>query len=258
MPASKVTSKPLEDVIDEARRIGEAAEAAGLQLKLVGGAAVRLHSATTERPPLRRRYGDLDFVASSKQRGQVQKLFESLGYQGDLRFNTLNGHQRLLYLDPENGRQVDIFIDVMRMCHTIDLRSRLNHAGPTLTPADLLLSKMQIYEINKKDVVDITALFLDHDIGEDDNDRINATYLAGLAAGEWGLYRTLQLNAERLRAAVDDLAVAREIVLERLERLRERIEDQPKSLKWKVRARVGDRVSWYELPEEVRQPYQAE
>ena len=258
MPASEVDGKPREDLIDEARRIAEAAEAAALHLKLVGGAAVRLHSETTGRPPLRRRYGDLDFVATSKQRGQVQKLFESLGYQGDLRFNTLNGHQRLLYLDPEHGRQVDVFIDVMRMSHTIDLRRRLQHRGPTLTPADLLLSKMQIYEINQKDVVDLTALFLDHEVGEDDDDRINAPYVARLTAEEWGLYRTLLLNADRLRAAIDQLSVQREVVLRRLDALQERIEDHPKPLKWKLRARVGDRVSWYELPEEVRQPYQAD
>ena len=258
MPVSEVLGRPREDLIDEARRITEAAEAAGLQLKLVGGAAVRLHSQTTERAPLRRRYGDLDFVASSRQRGAVQTLFESLGYQGEMRFNTLNGHQRLLYLDPEHGRQVDVFIDVMRMCHTIDLRSRLAHSGPTLTPADLLLSKMQIYELNRKDVVDLTALFLDHEVGEDDEDRINAPYVARLTAEEWGLYRTLTLNAERLREAVDELSVRREIVLRRLDALRERIESQPKSLKWKLRARVGDRMSWYELPEEVRQPYQPE
>jgi hypothetical protein len=243
-------------VIDEARRITEAAEAAGVQLKLVGGAAVRLHSQTTERPPLRRRYGDLDFVAPSKQRGAVQKLLESLGYQGDMRFNTLNGHQRLLYLDPEHGRQIDVFIDTMRMSHTIDLRSRLGHAGPTLTPADLVLSKMQIYEINRKDVVDLTALFLDHEVGDDDDDRINAPYVAGLTAEDWGLYRTLTLNAERLLEAIEELSVQRELVLSRLEALRARIEDQPKSLRWKLRARVGDRMSWYELPEEVRQPYQ--
>jgi hypothetical protein len=251
-------TEPREDVIDEARRISESAAETGMPLKLVGGAGVRLHSVTTERPPLRRRYGDLDFVASSKQRGQVQKLFESLGYEGDMRFNTLNGHQRLLYLDGRNGRQIDIFIDVMKMCHTIDLRQRLQHKGPTLTPADLLLSKMQIFEINQKDVVDLTALLLDHEVGADDDDRINAPYLAHLAAEEWGLYRTLQLNAGRLRAALADLSVERDLVRRRLDTLWELIEAEPKPLKWRLRAKVGDRMSWYELPEEVRQPYVAE
>jgi hypothetical protein len=224
----------------------------------VGGAGVRLHSASAEHAPLRRKYGDLDFVITSKQRGPVQKLFESLGYQGDLRFNTLNGHQRLLYLDAENGRQVDIFVDVMRMCHVLDLRNRLSGAGPSLLPADLLLSKMQIYEINQKDLVDIVALLLDHDVAGHDDDAINADYLARITAEDWGLYRTLQLNQERARTMIAEMSLPRQTILDRLDALWDRISAAPKSLRWKLRARVGDRISWYELPEEVRQPYQAE
>jgi len=224
----------------------------------VGGAGVRLHSASAEHAPLRRKYGDLDFVITSKQRGAVQKLFESLGYQGDLRFNTLNGHQRLLYLDAENGRQVDIFVDVMRMCHVIDLRNRLSGAGPSLLPADLLLSKMQIYEMNQKDLVDIVALLLDHEVAGHDDDAINADYLAGLTAEDWGLYRTLQLNHERARAMVKEMAVPQETIGRRLDALWDHVSSAPKSLRWKLCARVGDRMSWYELPEEVRQPYQVD
>src|SRR3979411_359482 len=118
------TNLPAADVIAEGERIAAAARAARVPVKLVGGAAVNLHSASARQPPLKRKYGDLDFVAPSKQRAQVQKLFDALGYQGDLRFNTLNGHQRLLYLDGVNGRQIDIFIDRMRLFHVIALGDR--------------------------------------------------------------------------------------------------------------------------------------
>jgi hypothetical protein len=224
----------------------------------VGGAAVNLHCSSARQAPLKRKYGDLDFVASSKQRQAVQKLFESLGYQGDRRFNTLNGHQRLLYLDEVNGRQIDVFIDRMKMCHVIELASRLGHDGPTLTPADLLLSKLQVYEVNMKDLVDTTALLLDHPIADHDEDAINGAYLARLTADDWGLHRTLQLNSGRVRDAARELDVDAGRVSQRLDELWAGIDAQPKSLKWKLRARVGDRVSWYELPEEVRQPYQKE
>jgi hypothetical protein len=227
-------------------------------VKLVGGAAVNLHSPSARRPPLKRKYGDLDFVAPSKQQQTVQKLFESLGYQGDRRFNTLNGHQRLLYLDSVNGRQIDIFIDRMKMCHVIELANRLGHEGPALTPADLLLSKLQVFEVNMKDLVDTTALLLDHPIADHDDDAINAAYLARLTSDDWGLHRTLQLNTARVRDAAHTLEVDAGQVNRRLDELWARIDAQPKSLKWKLRARVGDRVSWYELPEEVRQPYQKE
>ena len=224
----------------------------------MGGAAVNLHCSSARRAPLKRKYGDLDFVTSSKQRQAVQKLFESLGYQGDRRFNTLNGDQRLLYLDGVNGRQIDVFIDRMKMCHVIELANRLGHQGPTLTPADLLISKLQVYEVNMKDLVDTTALLLDHPIADHDDDAINAAYLARLTSEDWGLHRTLQLNSGRVREAVRELDVDADLVNQRLDELWTRIDAQPKSLRWKLRARVGDRVSWYELPEEVRQPYQAE
>jgi len=243
-------------VIEEAERISAAASAGKVPAKLVGGAAVNLHCSSARQAPLKRKYGDLDFVASSKQRQAVQKLFESLGYQGDRRFNTLNGDQRLLYLDGVNGRQIDVFIDRMKMCHVIELANRLGHDGPTLTPADLLLSKLQVYEVNMKDLVDTIALLLDHPIADHDDDAMNAAYLARLTSEDWGLYRTLQINIERVRGAATELAVDAGRVNQRLDQLWERIEMQPKPLKWKLRARIGDRISWYQLPEEVRQPYQ--
>lgn len=249
---------PRADVIAEAERISEAAANQRVAVKLVGGAAINLHSASAKHPPLRRKYGDLDFVAASKQRAPVQKLFESLGYQGEVRFNTLNGHQRLLYLDGHNGRQIDIFIDRMRMCHVVELANRLGHAGPCLTPADLLISKLQVYEVNLKDLVDAVALLLDHEVADHDDEAINAPYIARLTGQDWGLHRTLQINTEKVRAAVKDLAVPGDTVTGRLDELWSVIEAQPKSLRWKLRARVGDRMAWYELPEEVRQPYQAE
>jgi len=252
------TNLPVADVIAEAERISAAARAGKVPVKLVGGAAVNLHSPSARQAPLKRKYGDLDFVASSKQQASVQKLFESLGYQGDRRFNTLNGHQRLLYLDGVNGRQIDIFIDRMKMCHVIELADRLGGDDACLTPADLLLSKLQVFEVNMKDLVDSIALLLDHSIADHDDDAINAAYLAQLLAQDWGLYRTLQLNTARVRDAAKELPVPADTVNQRLDQLWERVDAHPKSLKWRLRAKVGDRMSWYELPEEVRQPYQAE
>lgn len=252
------TNLPVADVIAEAERIAAAARALKVPVKLVGGAAVNLHSRSAREAPLKRKYGDLDFVAASKQRQAAEKLFESLGYQGDRRFNTLNGHQRLLYLDPVNGRQIDVFIDRMRMCHVIELADRLGGDDPCLTPADLLLSKLQVFEVNMKDLVDSIALLLDHPIADHDDDAINGTYLAALLSQDWGLYRTMQMNTSKIRETAKGLAVATDTVNQRLDELWARTEAHPKSLKWRLRAKVGDRMSWYELPEEVRQPYQAE
>lgn len=253
-----MTIEPLEDTIAEARRIAEAAESEKLGVKLLGGAGIHLHSPSAHRAPLRRTYGDLDYVMPTRDRKRVLAFFPSLGYEANERFNLMQGDRRLYFYDAHNSRQVDVFIDVMRMSHVIDLRDRLSHSGPCASPSDLLLSKLQIYEVNRKDLVDLTALLLDHPIAVHDDEAIDPDYVAKLAAEEWGLYRTLEVNVEKLRSTLGDLDVDRDLARSRLDELWAAVEAGPKPLKWKVRARVGDRMRWYELPEEVRSPYQPE
>ena len=250
--------KPLEDTIAEAERVAEAARAQKVGVKLLGGAGVHLHSPSSHHPPLRRKYGDLDYVISSKDRKVALAFFPSIGYEANDRFNLMQGDRRLYFFDGNNGKQVDVFIDTIRMSHVIDLRSRLGHSGPCASPSDLLLSKLQIFEVNRKDMVDLVALVLDHPVGSNDDEAIDASYVARLAAEDWGLYRTLQLNLAKLRHTLDELDVDREKVSSRLDELWTAVEAQPKPLKWRMRAQVGDRMRWYELPEEVRSPYQAE
>ena len=251
-----MTDGPLADLMVESERITNAAAGAGVTLKLMGGAAIRRLSPSAAQVPLKRKYGDLDFATLSKQRKGVQALFPSLGYQAEERFNLMQGDRRLMFMDVANNRQVDVFLDVVKMSHLIDLRSRLGGAGPCMTPADLLLSKLQIYEANRKDVVDVVALLLDHPISDHDADAVNGAYVARLAAQDWGLHRTLRLNTERVRAELEDLDVPREVVEGRLGDLWRHIDAEPKSRRWRLRARVGDRLRWYELPEEVRSPYE--
>ena len=248
---------PLEDPIAEAGRIAEAAKRAGVKVKLLGGAGINMHSPSAGRPPLKRKYGDLDYAISKRDRKSVLSLFPSLGYEANERFNLMNGDTRLYFYDTGHGRQVDIFIDMFKMSHVIDLRGRLNGDGPCASPADLLLSKLQIYEINRKDLIDVIALLLDHAIGEGE-DAIDARYVARLACEDWGLCRTVQLNIPKLLHTLDELDVDREVVRSRVAEIQAAIAAGPKPLKWRLRAQVGDRLQWYELPEEVRSPYQPE
>jgi hypothetical protein len=253
-----LTDGPLEDPIAEAERVAVAAKAAGLGIKLLGGAGIHLHSASARRPPLKRKYGDLDYAMPKRDRKAVLAFFPALGYEANERFNLMQGDRRLYFYDTEHSRQVDVFIDAIRMSHVIDLRDRLDHEGPCASPSDLLLSKLQIYEVNRKDMVDLIALLLDHPIAAKDPEAIDPGYVARLAAEDWGFYRTLQVNIEKLGATLDELDVERDLVRSRLAEIWKAIEAQPKPLRWKLRAQVGDRIQWYELPEEVRSPYQAE
>jgi len=252
-----LTQGPLADPIEEAGRIATAARAVGVKPKLLGGAGIHLSSPSARKPPLRRKYGDLDYAIRKKDRQAVQALFPTLGYEANEQFNLMQGDRRLYFYDVDHSRQVDIFIDIIQMSHVIDLRGRLEGDGPCASPSDLLLSKLQIFEVNRKDLVDLTALLLDHPIVKSSNeDCIDCTYVAKVAADDWGMYRTLQENIGKLRQTLDDLDVDRDVVRSRLDELWSAVETQPKPLKWKLRAQVGDRMRWYELPEEVRSPYQ--
>jgi hypothetical protein len=253
-----LTDGPLEDPIAEAERLAAAAKKAKVGIKLLGGAGIHLSSPSARKPPLKRKYGDLDYAIAKKDRQAVLAFFPSLGYEANERFNLMQGDRRLYFYDTEHSRQVDIFIDLIKMSHVIDLRGRLNHEGPCASPSDLMLSKLQIYEVNRKDLVDLTALLLDHKVAANDDDAIDPGYVARLAADEWGMYRTLQVNIGKLRSTLAELDVDRVVVGSRLDEIWAAIEAQPKPLKWKLRAQVGDRMRWYELPEEVRSPYQPE
>jgi len=246
-----VTVTPLSDVLDEAQRILD--QGAGLPLRLLGGAAVAL--AAPIQLLLPRTYADIDFVTASGRGPEVVQTFEELGYVGDQRFNGLNGHRRLLFYDEANERRVDVFVAKFEMCHQIPLAKRLTLNARTIPLADLLLTKLQIFALNEKDQRDVVNLLHAFALADtDDEGAINVRYVAELLSGDWGLWRTSTLNIERVRVALGRYELTpeqEEVVRTRLDELRGSIDNAPKSTKWKVRARVGERVKWYEEPEEV-------
>lgn len=221
-------------------------------MRLTGGVAVALRCPAAASPPLARVYNDIDLVTVGAGRDATTALLESLGYVADREFNTLHGARRLFFWDPTNERQLDVFVDEAQLCHRIDFRPRLEREERTLPLADLLLMKLQVVETNEKDLIDVCAILSDHDLSEDESG-VNVAYLADLAGSDWGLWRTLGMVAERGEEFARGLPGLErgELVAERLEGLRRRLEQAPKSRGWKMRARIGDRKRWYELPEEV-------
>ena len=244
------------DVVREADRLLALTQGAGVEVRLLGGLGIAdtCPSARTH-AGLRRTYGDIDFVAPPEHRGALTDLLEQCGYDGDVEFNGLHGGGgRLLFFDTARERQIDVFLGVFRMCHTIDLRGRLLPGYRAVALADLVLTKLQIVELNEKDARDVLAVFLDHDVLDGEApDAIDTGRLTDVCRRDWGLYTTITDNAAKL----DDVASSclepdeRALVGERVRRVLDVLETTPKSLKWKTRSRVGRRVAWYELPEEV-------
>jgi hypothetical protein len=248
-----MTDAPLADIRAEARRLLDSAAADAVTLRALGGLAVHEH-APARHATLSREYKDIDVITTRRESSRVAEFLVRMGYEPDEQFNAINGHRRLLFYDTGNGRQLDVFVGSFEMCHTLPLTARLD-VHPTAIPlAELLLTKLQVAEINEKDEIDIASMLLHHDLADGDEQTINASRVAELCAADWGLWRTTKMNLERLRVRLDVLVpdpAERALVTGRLDRLWQRIEDEPKSRRWKMRNRIGDKVRWYEEPEEV-------
>lgn len=244
--------EPLTDPVAEGTRIAEAAAERALPLRLLGGVAIAVSCPSARRPPLQRQYADIDLAIAGSVKEDVIRLMEALSYQPDPEFNTLHGHRRLYFWDERNHRQVDVFVDEANLCHRVDLGKRLEAVPLTLSLADLTVLKLQVVETNEKDYLDLCAIFADHDLTPDDSG-VDSSYIAKLAASDWGLWRTLGMVIERTRQFALDWPEfeAGQRVAERLGRLRTELDTVPKGRGWKLRARVGDRKRWYEIPEEA-------
>jgi Uncharacterised nucleotidyltransferase len=250
-----MTTTILPSVVDEAERLLDQAERDGATVALLGGIAVRLHAPEVP-PALDRTYKDIDFAVPKGRGSDADKLLRGAGYEPEIAFNAMNGKERMLFHDTQHGRQVDIFVGSFRMCHEIPFGNRLTPGARTVPLAELLLTKLQIVELNEKDVRDTVLLFHGHEVTDHDDDAVNGERIAELCASDWGLWRTITANLTRCREHLSDYSLSdpeTERVGGRLDAVLDRIEQEPKSRGWKLRAKIGERKRWYELPEEVEQ-----
>jgi hypothetical protein len=156
-----------------------------------------------------------------------------------------------MFFDPIINSTVDVFLDEFIMCHKLVLKDRLRIMKYTIPTSDLFLTKMQIIQLTENDEKDIAALLYDVELGErDDEKTMDYNYIAKILSEDWGFYKTYTINHEKiLKFLINDKN--REIIEPKLLKLREIIEKHPKSIKWKMRAKIGEKVKWYEEPEEV-------
>jgi hypothetical protein len=259
--------RTLADPLEEALRVVAAANARGLLVRLMGGMAIRAHApGWTART--RRIEVDLDFATRSRDRSAFYSLLEDEGYTPDRRHNALFGQKQAYFMDVARKRPVDVLVDRLEMCHRFEFADRLSNANPTIPLAELLLSKLQIVKINRKDVLDALVLLAEHPLADDDGDvdsatgmgAVNVRRISDILSNDWGWWRTVTGNLDLLGEYVrtelkpEDLDIGRPVMFEpgaQLAKLREAIDRAPKSSRWKLRARVGDRVRWYDEPEEV-------
>jgi hypothetical protein len=216
----------------------------------------------------KKKFGDIDFVSYGKSRGKVVKFFENRGYIIDRRMLYRFGKKRHIYIG-EKFPMVDVFFDTIDMCHLINLKKRLEVDHPTIPLAELVLHKLQIVKMNEKDITDLIVLIRAHDVGETDEETINAKYIAKLLSNDWGFWYTATTNLSKIKKCVDKLeefgpkvGIDPELISEekradisnKTAKLLAYINKEKKPMKWKLRSKIGTTKKWYkhvETPEAV-------
>ncbi len=170
-------TKRADRVMAEAMAIIDAAREQGVPLRLTGGLAVRRYC--TDLEFMDREYSDIDVVGLSSQLKELHQVFVGLGYAENRYVTQATEAGQLQYVKTETLARtaraaaatsraspplvdhVDIFIDVMKMDHDVDVRDRLDIDDYAISPVDALIAKLQIGKINQKDVHDVIALLKD-------------------------------------------------------------------------------------------------
>lgn len=227
-----------DDLVAEGVALVERASAEGVVLRLLGGAAIVLHAGASPHRAL----GDLDAAVRRSDARRVGGVLAAAGYEPEPRFNALHGDRRLIFHGPHG--KLDVFVGVFEMCHRIELDPRLELDSPTLSVSDLLLTKLQVVQLNAKDAEDAAVLLRSHDVARGDGDHVDLEYLQRLVGDDWGLWRTATGTLARLEELQPDVA-------EKARTVRGALDEAPKTRRFRLREKVGERKRWYELPDEV-------
>jgi hypothetical protein len=245
------------DLLDQAIALIDLASERDIALRLLGGLAIRLLCPNL--PPRTRTGQDLDFASSSAHRRSLDSFLIERGFVPDKNFNALYGNKQLYYTHGETGLALDVLVDKLEMSHTLAYADRLTRMPYTLDPLDLLLSKLQIVELNEKDADDALQLLVTFPLADlDEPGTMDLRVFRQLVGEDWGWWRTVTLNLDRIGAVLagssGDRPAIRGGTLDpnrQLTTLADAAESAPKTRRWKMRARIGERKRWYEVPEET-------
>jgi hypothetical protein len=241
----------------ELQRIIAAGQEAHVIMRVLGSLAFQLHCPKYGylQEKLGRAYTDIDFAAYGREAAGVRALMARLGYADNREVFVVSEGARAIFDNPKLGLHVDVFYDRLDFSHVISWAGRLEVDRPTIPLAEMLLEKMQIVRINEKDIIDTIMLILEHPLGSSDQETINMAHVARLCAADWGLWRTVTMNLQKVAQLAPDYAQLeaeqKNSVAAQVQAALAAIEAEPKSMAWRLRSRVGDRVKWYKDVDEV-------
>ena len=266
---------PTEVFIQEAEKLVEEANKKGIFLRIMGGLGIAMHSQEFRDFAVKlgrtgagvvkgQEYTDIDFMSYGKQRNKVKEFFRELGYAKRRATLSSAASNRQIYYQPKGWFYIDVFFDKLLVAnHPIDFKGRLKLDYPTITLADMLLEKIQMWEaFSAKDLKDCLLLLKVHNVKEkSEKEGIDASYIAKLLAKDWGFWYTATTNLKKLKKVITEIDKLgpeieidprqiekkdREEVAQRIETLLDIIDKQPKSFGWKMRSKVGTKKRWYE------------
>ncbi|MEI6405631.1 MAG: hypothetical protein WCO64_07655 [Actinomycetes bacterium] len=250
-----MTRETIEDARDEGLELVTGANSRDFTVRLIGGVGVAAHNHKDVPASLSRKYGDIDFVVDKKSGKKLSDYLIEMGYEANQRFNALHGAKRMLFYDTQRNRQIDVFVGEFNMCHSINLNDYLGLHTLSLAPEHLLLTKLQIVELNAKDIVDVVrTLYMHTDANAvADCPGISMSRLNEVTANDWGWYTTVLDNFEKVDNSIDKLldVTSAEQVHTYLADIMQTMQLASKSTKWKTRSIIGRKKQWYELPEEI-------
>jgi hypothetical protein len=235
------SSDSAAQIVREGIALVESLEERDVKARILGGVAVVIHCESLEGRP-HRPIADIDLVVRYQDRNRLSELLSERGYEAATRFNAINGDKRMMFA--REPAKLDVFVDELSMCHRLDLRKRLDLESPTLSPTDLFLTKLQIVELTEKDAADIDVLLSDHAVGHGEGNHLNVDYMCELVADDWGLWRTITGTLQRIGEFQPQHG-------EKVAGIANELEATEKSRRFRMRARVGERKRWYDLPEDV-------
>jgi hypothetical protein len=249
-----VTHQPVDEIVAEAQRLVAVSAERNVVARLLGGTAFVTAAGDCLPTSRRESIEDIDLATRKRDASQLEAVLIDNGYTPNATFNAINGATRQVYYDTIRRRHIDVFVDRFEMCHVIPIGKTLTESRVTLPLAELLLTKLQIVQLNAKDAVDANALLRASELGDVDADHmINVPRLAAMTAADWGLHHTVTITLNRLAEHVPD-SDARAAVASRVAEIQQAMDTAPKTTKWKLRDRVGDRVRWYAEPDEIAHP----
>lgn len=243
-------------IFDHALEILKEAKKRNLLVRLIGSTAFVVHCPENRSlfKALDRRLTDVDLISySSASQSSFDDMFAALGYE-PIRSLGWHAAARDIYVNDEK-LYVDVFKDTLSYCHVIDFKDRLELDEPTITLVDLMLEKLQVVEINEKDFKDMAILLLEHELGSDDPEKIDSDYLAQLWSKDWGFYHTGTTNLKKLNQYLKGIealeTTQKNSIKDKINRILNQVEVAPKSVRWKLRSKIGTKMRWYEEVEGV-------